>query len=87
MMDHWENKIDMTHVHYEMLIENRDTITRELIKGCGLDWDDKCMAPHKSKGAVVTASHEQCRRPVYKTSVRRFENYEHHLGPLKEYLG
>jgi len=37
--------------------------------------------------SVKTASHWQVRQPIYKTSVRRWKNYEQFLDPLKLALG
>jgi|TARA_B100000315_G_C14126854_1_gene385100 hypothetical protein len=34
-----------------------------------------------------TAGAAQVRKPLYKTSVARWKNYQKHLGPLKAALG
>jgi hypothetical protein len=35
---------------------------------------------------VTTASHEQVRKPIYRSSLDRWKNYERHLGSLCEAL-
>ena len=35
----------------------------------------------------MTASNEQVRQPIYRSSVGRWRRYEKHLGPLLEALG
>jgi hypothetical protein len=35
----------------------------------------------------MTLSYDQVRRPVYASAVRRYQRYEHRLGPLREALG
>jgi hypothetical protein len=49
-----------------------------------LPWDDRCLAFHENKRPVKTASVAQVRRPIYKTSVARWKNFETHLALLLE---
>lgn len=44
--------------------------------------DPACIAFHKSKRLVHTASYQQVRGPLYTRSVGRWKAYEAHLGPL-----
>ncbi len=74
-------------VQYEALVCDREAQTRRMIDFCGLSWDDACLEHHKTERSVRTASITQVRRPVYKTSVERWRNYETHLQPLLEALG
>jgi hypothetical protein len=89
LMAHWRQAlpIGMYEVQYEELVNNQERISRDMIAYCGLDWDERCLAPHENTRAVQTASEFQVRRPVYKTSVARWKRYEKHLGPLLEALG
>ncbi len=41
----------------------------------GLPWNDKCVDFHKSDRPVKTASVAQVRKPIYKTSVKRWKKY------------
>jgi len=89
LMTHWHEVLPgrIFDLQYEDLIADPETWSRKLIKFVGLEWDDACLAPHKSERMVKTASHWQVRQPIYKTSVQRWKHYEKHLGPLKEALG
>jgi len=82
----------MLEMQYEDVIERPEEMTRKLIEFCGLEWDESCLKFHESKRAVQTASSWQVRQPIYKTSSKRWKQYEKHLGPLinalagKEYI-
>ena len=60
--------------------------TRRIIDFCGLDWDDRCLAFHASGRIVRTASYEQVRRPIYRSSIGRYQGFEPYIGPLLEAL-
>lgn len=85
LMQHWENVLPegtIKVVEYEQVVADTDTSARELIDFIGLDWDDACLAFHKSKRPVKTASVAQVRKPIYKTSVERWKKYGSALQPL-----
>jgi tetratricopeptide (TPR) repeat protein len=86
---HFESVLDlpMMTIAYEDLIADQDGSTRNLVDFAGLPWDDACLEPHKAKRGTITASFAQVRKPVYRSSVGRWRNYEKHLGPLKRALG
>ena len=60
---------------YEKLVTDQEAETRRLIEFCGLEWDDACLAPQKSRKAVATASSVQVRAPVHARSVGRWKVY------------
>src|SRR5690606_591851 len=85
LMKHWEKvlpKGTMKVVEYEQVVADTETSARELIDFIGLDWDEACLAFHKSKRPVKTASVAQVRKPIYKTSVERWKKYGPGLQPL-----
>jgi len=90
LMAHWREVLPagaFLEVQYEDLIQDTEAQTRRLIEYCGLEWNEACLAPHKSERSVRTASVVQVRNPVYATSVERWRRYERHLGPLLDALG
>jgi len=89
MMAHWQSVLDVPifDVRYEELVADQERVSRELVAFCGLEWDARCLQFHTSERVVATASFDQVRKPVYRSSVRRWKNYERHLGPLLEALG
>jgi tetratricopeptide (TPR) repeat protein len=84
LMEHWRSvlSIPIYEVKYEDLVNNQETVSRELVKFCGLEWDDACLHFHEHDRFAATASYDQVRRPMYKTSVGRWKNYAQHLQPL-----
>ena len=88
LMKHWEKVVDVPimTVQYEDMVDDKTDMSKKLIEFCGLEWDDKILDFHDSKRAIATASYDQVRQPIYKTSRERWKNYEKHLGPLIEAL-
>ncbi len=87
LMQHWQAVLPEGAYHtinYQDLVSNPEFETRQLLQFCGLDWTDACLAFHKSRRRVRTASITQVREPIYKSSVEKWRRYEKHLGPLKD---
>jgi tetratricopeptide (TPR) repeat protein len=90
LMDHWRHALPkdaMLEVQYEDVIADLEGQARRIVAYCGHEWDETCLAFHKTERPVRTASVEQVRQPIYKTSVARWRAYEKYLGPLTEALG
>jgi hypothetical protein len=88
LMRHWEQVVDnpMLTVQYEDMIDDQEGMTRRLLEFCDLEWNASVMKFHESKRKVATASYDQVRQPLYRTSHARWKNYARHLGPLKQAL-
>lgn len=89
LMAHWESVLPagvMHTVDYESVIGDLELNARALVSHVGLEWDDACLAFHKSTRPVKTASVAQVRKPIYKTSVERWRRYGDGLAPLLEAL-
>jgi tetratricopeptide (TPR) repeat protein len=89
LMAHWKSVLELQilDVNYEDLIADADGQSRRMIEFLGLPWDDRCTRFYETKRSVATASVQQVRNPIYKSSQQRWKNYEKHLGPLKAALG
>ena len=90
LMDHWRKVLPsdaFLDVQYETLVNDFDAQARRLVDWCKLPWDDACLAFHKTKRSVRTASVTQVREPVYTSSVHKWKAYEADLGPMLEALG
>jgi hypothetical protein len=53
----------------------------------GLPWDPACLDFYKTKRTVKTASTNQVRQPVYKSSSGRWRKHAAQLQPLLKALG
>jgi tetratricopeptide (TPR) repeat protein len=90
LMAHWRALLPpdrFIEVGYEAVVDDLESQARRLIAFCGLPWDDACLAFHQTRRPVRTASVNQVRRPLYRTSLARWTAFEAHLGPLLEVLG
>ena len=90
IMRHWKTTLDypILDISYESLVENPERKIRQLLAFCELPWDDQCLKFYGSspRRAVVTASYDQVRQPIYRKSLHRWKNYEQYLEPLKNAL-
>ena len=88
LIDHWAEalRIPMMTIQYEQLVNEQEPVTRQLLSFCDLPWHEQCLAFHRNPRAVHTASAEQVRQPIYRTSIGRHRHYERHLASLIEAL-
>jgi len=88
LMDHWKDVFGdkILEVQYEDTVDDLETQARRIIDFVGVEWDDACLDFHKTKRSVNTASVNQVRQPIYKTSVGRHERYGDLLKPLLDAL-
>jgi hypothetical protein len=85
LMEHWRAVLPASHfteVDYEAVVEDTEGETRRLLDFLGLPWDDACLEFHRTARIVRTASVNQVRQPVYRTSSGRWRKHASNLGPL-----
>ena len=90
LMEHWRNVLpagSVLDIRYEDLVADIEGQARRLLAFCELEWDARVLDFHTTARPVKTWSAQQVRQPVYASSVARWRNYEHRLGPLIEALG
>ncbi|CDX18934.1 conserved hypothetical protein [Mesorhizobium sp. ORS 3324] len=89
LMRHWSKVLPgrIFENQYETLIEDQEEQSRRLIDHLGLPWDDACLRFFERDGSVNTFSRWQVRQPIYKSSVKRWKNYESEIQPLIDSLG
>ena len=87
-MAHWRELFPdfILDIHYENLIDAQESETRRLLDFCGLPFEEACMRFYETNRAVNTASSEQVRQPIYRTSIDIWRPYEPYLGELIETL-
>jgi hypothetical protein len=71
---------------YEKLINNQEEETKKLLSYCELEWDVDCLSPHKNEKLVATASLAQVRSPIYKSSIKKWQNYSDNLKDLENLI-
>ncbi|WP_240655535.1 tetratricopeptide repeat-containing sulfotransferase family protein [Paraburkholderia phosphatilytica] len=90
LMAHWRELLPSNafiEVDYEAVIDDLESEARRLTGFLGLPWDDACLSFHQNRRVVRTASVNQVRQPIYRTSKDRWRAYARYLGPLLEALG
>ncbi len=89
LMEHWRGALDapMHEVVYERLVAEPEAQARALAEFLDLGWDERVLRFHENPRVLQSASNDQVRRPLFKTSIARWKRYERHLGPLLEALG
>ncbi len=84
IMDHWIDlfKDDIHVVDYEALVENSESIVKDMFQYIGLSWEEQVMDFSNLKRAVKTASVIQVRKPMYTSSKEKWRHYEEQLKPV-----
>jgi tetratricopeptide (TPR) repeat protein len=82
---HWGRTLPASHfidVDYEAVVEDLEGQARRMLDFLGLPWDPACLNFHQTQRTVRTASVNQVRQPVYKSSAGRWKKHKAQLGPL-----
>ncbi len=84
LMEHWKQAVavPILDVSYESMTSEPEKQIRAMIGFLGLPWDDACLKHHESGRVTHTSSAGQVDKPIYRSSVERWRNYEKHLGPM-----
>ena len=82
LMKFWNSKISnyILNINYENLISNTEIEIKKILSFCDLSYEKDCLEYYKSKRAIKTVSSAQARKPIYKSSINSYENYEKFLG-------
>ena len=89
IMGFWKSKVpEFIHdVEYEKLVENKESEIKKILNFCELEWDERCLNPHKnSKTPIKTVSISQARQPIYKTSLKSSDNFDKYLEKMYSIL-
>lgn len=89
VMELWAHTpyITIHESNYEALTTDPRPGVEAMLDHIGLPFNDACMAHHKQKSTVNTASVDQVRNPIYTSSQQRWKRYEKQLTPLIEAIG
>lgn len=89
LTDHWDKTLPgkVLRVQYEDVVENLEEQVRRILDYCGLPFERGCIDYYKTERNVRTPSSEQVRRPISRSGLDQWRNYEPFLGTLKEAIG
>lgn len=85
LMEHWRSVLPsgvMMTVQYEDVVQDTETVAKQILEFVGLPWNDVCLEFHKSSRPVKTASVAQVRKPIYTSALKRWHKYGSGLAPL-----
>lgn len=66
---------------YEELVAEPEHEIRRALELFGVPFDPCVLSPESNTRTVLTLSHEQVRRPINRSSIGRWKNYEFAFGP------
>lgn len=82
---HWRATLPASHfleVDYEAVVDDLEREARRMLDFLGLPWDEACLRFHETERPVRTASVNQVRQPIYRTSAGRWRKHAAELQPL-----
>ena len=82
MMNYWQRtlKLQILDVQYEEVVTSPEVQIKRILEFLGLQWESDCLKFHRTRRVVRTASSDQVRQPIYRSSVGRHSNYSGHLA-------
>ncbi|MFY7836284.1 MAG: tetratricopeptide repeat-containing sulfotransferase family protein [Novosphingobium sp.] len=88
LMRHWHDVLpgQILHVQYEDVVADTEAQVHRILEYLGLPFEDACLAFHKTKRVVRTASSEQVRQPINTKGLEAWKPFEQWLDPLKAAL-
>lgn len=89
LMKHWSTVLpgQIHLVHYERVVSDTEFEIKQLLKHCGLEFEEDCLRFHETDRAVFSASADQVRDPVDDRGVEKWREFEEQLAPLNKALG
>jgi tetratricopeptide (TPR) repeat protein len=90
LMAHWRAILPASHfleVDYEAVVNDLEREARRMLEFLRLPWDERVLRFHETERPVRTASVNQVRQPIYRTSAGRWRKHAAHLQPLLAALG
>jgi tetratricopeptide (TPR) repeat protein len=74
------------NANYEEIVKNQEKQSKDILKFCGLEWEDQCLTFHKNKNPIKTMSTAQARKPIYKSSINSYEKFSSFLVSLNKII-
>jgi hypothetical protein len=76
ILNKFESQIEFLRSQYEDLVCKPELSTGKIFQFACLDWDTRVLNFHENSSAVLTASMTQVKKPLYKSSLRKWELYK-----------
>lgn len=76
ILNKFESQTEFLRSQYEDLVCEPELSTEKIFQFACLDWDTDVLNFHKNSSAVLTASMTQVKKPLYKSSLKKWELYK-----------
>jgi len=75
-------------IRYEELVNDLESVSRRVLNFLGMGWDERVLRfnEHAQKKIVRSPASMDVTRPIFKTAVGRWRNYQKYLEPYQEKL-
>ena len=89
LMAHWDEVLPgkVLHLQHEDVVADLEGQVKRILSFCDLPFEENCVAFHKTKRAVRTASSEQVRQPINTKGLDVWRDFDPYLDALKTALG
>ncbi|MGK7295258.1 MAG: tetratricopeptide repeat-containing sulfotransferase family protein [Candidatus Wenzhouxiangella sp. M2_3B_020] len=89
LMEHWKRLYpdSILQVNYEDVVGDLGPQVRRMLDFLELPFEEACVEFHRNRRSVRTASSEQVRKPIYRSGVEQWRNFEPWLGDLEGAIG
>jgi len=85
LMQHWHQfpALKLMEVRYEDMVEDLESVARKTLDFLGMPWDAKVLGfdEHARQKVVRSPTYADVAKPVFKTAVGRWRNYQKYLEP------
>ncbi len=70
-------------VRYEDMVENLETISRRVVDFLNVPWNERVLQfnKHRRNNAMRAPTYAEVAKPIFKTAVGRWRNYQRYLEP------
>ena len=85
LMDYWREVLPASHfleVDYEAVVDDIEAEAKRMLEFLELPWDPACLEFYRVERPVRTASVNQVRQPIYRSSSGRWRKHADALQPL-----
>jgi hypothetical protein len=79
---------DWTEIRYEDIVADVHRESKRALDALGVAWDDSILQyrARRTQKPVNSPSYEEVARPIFTSSIGRWQNYERHLQPVLDRL-
>ena len=84
LMKYWNEQFkgSILNIKYEDVVNDSEKKIKEIITYCNLDWEIGCLKFYNKNNPIKTVSVNQANKPIYNSSINKYEIYKKDLNIL-----